>query len=65
MESLACSQGLDLSQSVVGAVKGWDSVRLLAPHAELKLLACGQSTLIDAHRLRHMLGPFVWPGNPV
>ena len=35
------------------AVPGWDNVRLLAPHAELKMQACGQSPLIDAHRLRY------------
>ena len=45
-------QGVDLSKGVQSAVPGWDNVRLLAPHAELKLQACGQSPLIDAHRLR-------------
>ena len=45
-------QDVDLSKGVQSAVPGWDNVRLLAPHAELKLQACGQSPLIDAHRLR-------------
>lgn len=45
-------QGVDLTPGIVAAVPGWDSVRLLAPHAELKLLACSQPTLIDAYRLR-------------
>ncbi len=45
-------QGLDLSQGIAMAVPGWEDVRLLAPHAELRLLVCGQPSLIDAHRLR-------------
>ncbi|KAK9800299.1 hypothetical protein WJX73_007633 [Symbiochloris irregularis] len=48
---LPALEGVDLSPGVVAAVPGWDSVRLLAPHAELKLLACSQPTLIDAYRL--------------
>ena len=46
-------QGLDLSQGIAAAVPGWEDVRLLAPHAELRLLVCGQPSLIDAHRLRY------------
>ncbi|KAK9814581.1 hypothetical protein WJX72_008178 [[Myrmecia] bisecta] len=44
-------EGLDTSEGLEAAVPGWAAVRLLAPHAELRLLACGQSLLIDAHRL--------------
>ncbi|KAK9844911.1 hypothetical protein WJX74_008601 [Apatococcus lobatus] len=44
-------QSLDLSQGIAAAVPGWEDVRLLAPHAELRLLVCGQPSLIDAHRL--------------
>ena len=43
---------LDLSEGIDAAVPGWADIRLLAPHAELRLLACGQGTLIDATRLR-------------
>ena len=43
---------LDLSEGIEAAVPGWADIRLLAPHAELRLLACGQGTLIDASRLR-------------
>ena len=50
---LFCSwQGMDLSQGIAAVVPDWDSVRLLAPHAELRLLACGQASLIAPHRLR-------------
>lgn len=45
-------QGMDLSQGVGAAVPDWDDVRLLAPHAELRLLACGQASLLQSHRLR-------------
>ncbi len=45
-------QGMDLSQGIAAVVPDWDSVRLLAPHAELRLLACGQASLIAPHRLR-------------
>lgn len=44
--------GSDFKMGVARAVPGWENVRLLAPHAELRLLACGQSSLIDAQRLR-------------
>lgn len=43
---------LDLSRGVLAAVPGWAHVRLLAPHADLRLLVCGHSTLVDSHRLR-------------
>ena len=43
---------LDVSEGSEAAVPGWADVRRLAPHAELRLLVCGQGTLIDAHRLR-------------
>lgn len=52
LEGLACMQGLDLSQGMAAAVPEWEDVRLLAPHAELRLLACGQASLIQPHRLR-------------
>ncbi len=45
-------QGMDLSQGIGAVVPDWDNVRLLAPHAELRLLACGQASLIAPHRLR-------------
>ncbi len=45
-------KGSDFKAGVARAVPGWENVRLLAPHAELRLLACGQSSLIDAQRLR-------------
>jgi hypothetical protein len=48
---------LDLSEGIEAAVPGWADIRLLAPHAELRLLACGQGTLIDASRLRCWLEP--------
>ena len=51
-------QGMDLSQGIAAVVPDWDSVRLLAPHAELRLLACGQASLIAPHRLR---SPVVCP----
>ena len=51
-------QGMDLSQGIAAVVPDWDSVRLLAPHAELRLLACGQASLIAPHRLR---SPIVCP----
>lgn len=44
--------GADFKNGVAAAVPGWENVRLLAPHAELRLLVCGQSTIIDSHRLR-------------
>ncbi|DBB17102.1 TPA: hypothetical protein ACH3X3_014184 [Trebouxia sp. C0006] len=44
-------EGMDLSQGIAAVVPDWDSVRLLAPHAELRLLACGQASLIAPHRL--------------
>ncbi len=43
---------LDLSRGILAAVPGWAHVRLLAPHADVRLLVCGQSTLVDSHRLR-------------
>ena len=48
----AVVKGSDFKTGVARAVPGWENVRLLAPHAELRLLACGQSSLIDAQRLR-------------
>ena len=48
----AVVEGRDFKTGVARAVPGWGDVRLLAPHAELRLLACGQSALIDAQRLR-------------
>jgi hypothetical protein len=45
-------EGKDFKGGVAAAVPGWESVRLLAPHAELRLLATGHASLIDAHRLR-------------
>ncbi len=48
---------MDVSQGVAAVVPDWDDVRLLAPHAELRLLACGQASLIAPHRLRYCLGP--------
>ena len=45
-------QGMDLSQGVGAVIPDWDDVRLLAPHAELRLLVCGQASLIAPHRLR-------------
>ena len=48
----AVVKGTDFKTGVARAVPGWENVRLLAPHAELRLLACGQSALIDAQRLR-------------
>ena len=48
----AVIKGSDFKTGVARAVPGWENVRLLAPHAELRLLACGQSSLIDAQRLR-------------
>ncbi|KAL3143576.1 hypothetical protein ABBQ38_002373 [Trebouxia sp. C0009 RCD-2024] len=47
-------EGMDLSQGVGAAVPDWDDVRLLAPHAELRLLACGQASLIQPHRLSYL-----------
>lgn len=32
-------------------VAGWSDLRLLAPRAELRLLLCGGSSLIDSHKL--------------
>ena len=43
---------MDLSRGVLAAVPGWAHVRLLAPHADLRLLVCGHSSLVDSHRLR-------------
>lgn len=43
--------GLDLTQSIASAVPGWSDLRLLAPRAELRLLLCGGSSLIDSHKL--------------
>jgi len=43
---------LDLSRGILAAMPGWVHVRLLAPHADVRLLVCGQSTLVDSHRLR-------------
>ena len=37
---------------MLAAVPGWAHVRLLAPHADLRLLVCGHSSLVDSHRLR-------------
>ena len=48
----AVVKGSDFKTGVARAVPGWENVRLLAPHAELRLLACGQSSLVDAQRLR-------------
>lgn len=39
---------------------GWADVRLLAPHSELRLLVCGQGSLIDAHRLRCVLDTYIY-----
>ena len=50
---------LDLSDGLEAAVPGWADVRLLAPHSELRLLVCGQGSLIDAHRLRYV--PMILP----
>jgi len=61
--------GSDFKMGVARAVPGWENVRLLAPHAELRLLACGQSSLIDAQRLRcdrqpsHVSTQRVWPAS--
>ncbi len=52
----SCMQGLDFSHGISAVVPGWDDVRLLAPHAEMRLLCSGQSCLIDAHRLRCRAG---------
>lgn len=42
---------LDLSKGTLAdVVPGWADVRLLAPRAELRLLLCGGSDLIDPHR---------------
>lgn len=49
--------GADFKNGVAAAVPGWENVRLLAPHAELRLLVCGESTIIDAHRLRCQMPP--------
>lgn len=49
--------GADFKNGVAAAVPGWENVRLLAPHAELRLLVCGESTIIDAHRLRWQMPP--------
>ncbi|CAL8464121.1 g3656 [Coccomyxa elongata] len=46
--------GADFKNGVAAAVPGWENVRLLAPHAELRLLVCGESTIIDAHRLSYL-----------
>ena len=54
MSAVAVVRGADFKNGVAAAVPGWENVRLLAPHAELRLLVCGQSTIIDAHRLRCM-----------
>lgn len=43
---------MDLSRGMLAAVPGWAHVRLLAPAADLRLLVCGHSTLVDSHRLR-------------
>ena len=53
----AVVKGSDFKTGVARAVPGWENVRLLAPHAELRLLACGQSSLIDAQRLRCLTHP--------
>jgi hypothetical protein len=50
--SVAGAVQLDLSRGVLAAVPGWAHVRLLAPHADLRLLVCGHSSLVDSHRLR-------------
>ncbi|CAK0786305.1 hypothetical protein CVIRNUC_009518 [Coccomyxa viridis] len=47
-------KGSDFKTGVARAVPGWENVRLLAPHAELRLLACGQSSLVDAQRLSYL-----------
>lgn len=43
--------GLDFSEGIARAIPGWADVRLLAPRAELRLLLCGRSAMIDAQRL--------------
>lgn len=43
--------GMDFSRGAGAAVPGWEAVRLLAPRAELRLLAVGRATLADAQRL--------------
>ncbi|KAL3134023.1 hypothetical protein ABBQ32_008457 [Trebouxia sp. C0010 RCD-2024] len=45
---------MDLSQGLGAALPDWDDVRLLAPHAELRLLACGQASLIQPNRLSYL-----------
>ncbi|KAK9822214.1 hypothetical protein WJX81_006927 [Elliptochloris bilobata] len=46
--------GLDLANGAAVGVPGWEAVRLLAPRAELRLLATGRATLNDAQRLGHL-----------
>ncbi|KAG2498011.1 hypothetical protein HYH03_004269 [Edaphochlamys debaryana] len=43
--------GLAVEQSQLPSFPGWTDVRLLAPRAELRLLLCGGSGLIDSVRL--------------
>ena len=57
---LPALEGVDLSQGLPAAVPGYENVRLLAPHAELRLLACGLSTLINAQSLTHLCEASEW-----
>ncbi|GAX77467.1 hypothetical protein CEUSTIGMA_g4911.t1 [Chlamydomonas eustigma] len=43
--------GVDPSQSLSTSIPGWSDLRLLAPRAEVRLLLCGGSSLVDSHRL--------------
>eukprot|EP00798_Chlamydomonas_sp_ICE-L_P000459 gene459-1865_t len=45
--------GVDLSAGVAN-VPGWSDIRLLAPRAELRLLLCGGSDLIESAKLSYM-----------
>jgi hypothetical protein len=44
--------GVDLSAGVVAAFPGYDSLRLLAPNAEMRLLQAGIAPMINPHNLR-------------
>lgn len=57
-----CSVELHVSQQGVSAslggllsgVAGWEDVRLMAPQAELRLLLCGVTSLIDPKRMGYL-----------
>lgn len=49
--SMPSVPGVDLPAGGLSSFPGWSDVRLLAPRAELRMLICGGSSLIDPARL--------------